>query len=155
MICACGHDEIAHPCGRCVVCTGCESFRSSIPLILYCPECHKRHIDEGEWAARIHHTHSCQHCGMTWRPAVLPTVGVQFLPGFKKPMSDEKVIDDKFDGVPIRAQVQRVAPNKYIVLIHEYFDGRTISLADCQDAESAALLVDALNLYGLHLRGVR
>lgn len=30
-----------------------------------------------------HHTHACQHCGMVWRPAVVPTVGVYFLPGFK------------------------------------------------------------------------
>lgn len=24
-----------------------------------------------------------QHCGMSWRPAVVDTVGVEFLPGFK------------------------------------------------------------------------
>jgi rubredoxin len=54
-----------------------------IPIIINCPECGARHIDEGEWATRVHHTHSCQECGMTWRPAVVPTVGVQFLPGFK------------------------------------------------------------------------
>ncbi len=54
-----------------------------IPLYLTCPKCSQQHIDEGEWATRVHHTHSCQHCGLTWRPAVAPTVGVQFLPGFK------------------------------------------------------------------------
>jgi rubredoxin len=54
-----------------------------IPLIITCPSCGKRHIDEGEWATRNHHTHSCQYCGFTWRPAVVATVGVQFLPGFK------------------------------------------------------------------------
>lgn len=57
-----------------------------IPMIMYCPECHKRHIDRGEFATKIHHTHSCQKCGLTWRPAVVPTVGVQFLPGFKDPL---------------------------------------------------------------------
>jgi rubredoxin len=54
-----------------------------IPMLLWCPECGERHIDRGEFATRLHHTHSCQHCGLTWRPAVVHTVGVQFLPGFK------------------------------------------------------------------------
>ena len=54
-----------------------------IPLRLNCPTCGALHIDEGEFATKPHHTHSCQSCGMTWRPAVVPTVGVQFLPGFK------------------------------------------------------------------------
>lgn len=54
-----------------------------IPLLLYCPECKGRHVDKGKFATHPHHTHSCQHCGLTWRPAVVPTVGVQFLPGFK------------------------------------------------------------------------
>lgn len=54
-----------------------------IPLILTCPICGERHVDKGEFATKPHHTHSCQHCGLTWRPAIVPTVGVQYLPGFK------------------------------------------------------------------------
>lgn len=54
-----------------------------IPMYLNCPICGARHIDEGEFAKKPHHTHSCQCCGLTWRPAVQNTVGVQFLPGFK------------------------------------------------------------------------
>lgn len=56
-----------------------------VPLELYCPMagCHARHLDEGGWSTHPHHTHSCQTCGHTWRPAVVDTVGVQFLPGFK------------------------------------------------------------------------
>lgn len=54
-----------------------------IPMILHCPDCRARHIDEGEFATKRHHTHSCQSCGLTWRPAVGPTCGVRFLPGFK------------------------------------------------------------------------
>lgn len=57
--------------------------KDPLPILLWCPECRARHVDEGEFAAKPHHTHSCQSCGMTWRPAVIPTVGVQFLPGFK------------------------------------------------------------------------
>jgi hypothetical protein len=54
-----------------------------IPMRLICEGCGKLHIDEGEFATKPHHTHSCQFCGLTWRPAVVPTVGVRFLPGFK------------------------------------------------------------------------
>jgi hypothetical protein len=54
-----------------------------VELILSCPACLERHIDEGEWATRDHHTHACQHCGMVWRPAIVHTVGVRFLSGFK------------------------------------------------------------------------
>lgn len=52
-----------------------------VPLLLWCPECGERHIDEGEQATREHRTHACQKCGMLWAPAVVPTVGVWFLPG--------------------------------------------------------------------------
>lgn len=54
-----------------------------IPMLLWCPMCGERHIDKGEFATKPHHTHACQHCGMVWRPATVPTVGVEFLPGFK------------------------------------------------------------------------
>ena len=52
-------------------------------MILTCPGCGERHVDEGVFAARHHHTHACQHCGLVWRPAIVCTVGVRFLPGFK------------------------------------------------------------------------
>jgi len=54
-----------------------------VSMLLWCPECGERHIDEGAFATKRHHTHACQHCGHVWRPAILPTVGVRFLPGFK------------------------------------------------------------------------
>lgn len=54
-----------------------------IPMLLWCPECGGRHVDRGEFATKAHHTHACQACGMVWRPAIVPTVGVQFLPGFR------------------------------------------------------------------------
>lgn len=55
----------------------------SIPMLLWCPECGKRHIDEGEFAEKKHHTHACQYCGHVWRPCLEPTCGVKFLPGYK------------------------------------------------------------------------
>lgn len=54
-----------------------------IPLLLTCPACGERHVDRGEFATKPHHTHACQSCGMVWRPALVPTVGVQYLPGYK------------------------------------------------------------------------
>lgn len=53
------------------------------PMLLWCPECGERHIDEGVYATRPHRSHACQFCGMVWRPAIVYTVGVHFLPGFK------------------------------------------------------------------------
>jgi predicted RNA-binding Zn-ribbon protein involved in translation (DUF1610 family) len=54
-----------------------------IPMLLWCPECGERHVDVGEFATKPHHTHACQECGMVWRPALVATVGVRFLPGYK------------------------------------------------------------------------
>lgn len=64
---------------------GCPVLRAelAVPMILTCPSCGERHIDEGEFATKLHHTHACQHCGMVWRPAIVATCGVRFLPGFK------------------------------------------------------------------------
>lgn len=53
------------------------------PMRLHCPDCGKLHIDEGVWEAKPHHTHACQHCGNVWRPAIINTTGVRFLPGFR------------------------------------------------------------------------
>jgi rubredoxin len=61
-----------------------------IPLLLSCPCCGARHVDKGDFATRIHHSHACQVCGMVWRPAIEPTVGVRFLPGFKNPRSKSR-----------------------------------------------------------------
>lgn len=63
----------------------CKYPRPGKPLemLLWCPNCGARHLDVGEFATKVHHTHACQSCGMVWRPAVVPTVGVLFLPGFK------------------------------------------------------------------------
>lgn len=56
---------------------------SPIPMRLTCPDCGALHIDEGVFATRVHKDHVCQNCGMVWRPAQVPTVGVRFLPGCK------------------------------------------------------------------------
>jgi hypothetical protein len=55
----------------------------TIPMILHCPDCGERHIDEQAFADVAHHTHACQGCGNVWRPAKVNTHGVQFLPGYR------------------------------------------------------------------------
>lgn len=60
-----------------------ETKPAGIPMILHCPECGTRHVDRGEFETKAHHTHACQSCGFVWRPAIVATAGVQFLPGFK------------------------------------------------------------------------
>lgn len=56
--------------------------KNPIPLILPCPNCGRLHVDEGEWATtRVHRTHLCLFCAVTWRPCARPTVGVAGQPG--------------------------------------------------------------------------
>lgn len=85
-------DADLHPAGlRAAIDVACASVTAAptrsppypVPMILHCPWCSERHIDAGEFATKPHHTHACQSCGEVWRPAIVPTVGVQFLPGFK------------------------------------------------------------------------
>lgn len=82
----CGHMNQVRKDDGSLKCTDCGKEwggPQAIPMLLVCPECGARHVDKGEFAEKIHHTHACQECGMVWRPAIVPTVGVQFLPGFK------------------------------------------------------------------------
>lgn len=60
-----------------------QSKGGPVPMLLWCPACHARHLDVGEFAEKPHHTHACQSCGLAWRPAIVATIGVQFLPGFR------------------------------------------------------------------------
>lgn len=69
-------------------------LKAPIPMVIHCPcavdnadgtqrVCGARHVDKGRFVTHPHHTHSCQTCGQTWRHALVSTVGVEFLPGFK------------------------------------------------------------------------
>jgi hypothetical protein len=84
-----GHPETCPVCLACLRLHGAPhrvvgmSPPAPIPIRLECPTCGELHIDEGEFATKSHHTHACQSCGALWCPAVVPTVGVRFLPGFK------------------------------------------------------------------------
>lgn len=63
--------------------TGKGDPLTTIPMLLTCPCCGERHIDEQAFETVAHHTHACQGCGHVWRPAKVNTHGVRFLPGYK------------------------------------------------------------------------
>ncbi len=58
-----------------------------IDMVLYCPACGTQHIDKEEtpephmmgdrWTNPPHRSHLCASCGHIWRPADVPTNGVQ------------------------------------------------------------------------------
>jgi hypothetical protein len=52
-----------------------------IPMLLFCPACAKQHVDkiepEKNWANPPHKSHLCGGCGHVWRPADVPTTGVE------------------------------------------------------------------------------
>lgn len=98
------------------------SEAAPIPMLIWCPACVARHIDEGEFATRSHRDHACQNCGLVFRPALVPTVGVKFLPGYK---------NDAHDPIKIEAPVTAPAapaveclcnemPEHVIVQCHRY-----------------------------------
>lgn len=77
------------------------SSTQPIPMILFCPMCRTQHVDKPErdshapcsvclavpavpcyphcttWKNPPHKSHLCGHCGLVWRPADVPTVGVE------------------------------------------------------------------------------
>jgi hypothetical protein len=80
-----GGEGCPETCPTCLACLHlhgekADKVRTPIRIRLVCPACGELHVDEGEFATKPHHTHACQHCGAVWRPALVPTVGVRFLP---------------------------------------------------------------------------
>lgn len=55
--------------------------REPVPMILFCPKCGTRHIDQPDpangWDKHPHRSHLCASCGLIWRPADICTVGVE------------------------------------------------------------------------------
>lgn len=52
-----------------------------IEMLLFCPRCEEQHIDapKGDWTNPPHATHTCQHCGLNWRPSNALTTGVKLI----------------------------------------------------------------------------
>jgi hypothetical protein len=53
-----------------------------IDMLLFCPRCGEQHIDapKGDWTNPPHATHTCQHCGLLWRPSNALTNGAAIIP---------------------------------------------------------------------------
>lgn len=66
-----------------------RAFRARValplPIMVNCPICGYRHVDDPGF--RPHKTHECQNCGLCWRPADVPTVGVEKLSAARKDRS--------------------------------------------------------------------
>ncbi len=77
-----------------------------IPMILFCPSCHARHLDEGEFATKAHVTHACQSCGFCWKPSTVDTVGVQFLPGCR---NDPSIVAAETGIFPVKPDIIQAA----------------------------------------------
>lgn len=66
-----------------------ELWRLKTPtdMVLRCPQCHKLHLDIGEFRTRVHRKHLCENtpegpstgCGHLWMPSEAPTRGVTFV----------------------------------------------------------------------------
>lgn len=52
---------------------------TAIPMRLWCPACGASHVDRAteSWSNPPHRSHLCEVCGCIWRPADVPTVGVE------------------------------------------------------------------------------
>ena len=89
------------------------ALRKPLEILLSCPVCYVRHVDVGEFATKPHHTHACQGCGHVWRPAKEPTVGVQYLSGYKNAPHGQDLVGKRVrvlrplepahDGAPLGA----------------------------------------------------
>jgi hypothetical protein len=53
---------------------------SPVPMLLFCPKCGLQHVDAPDeakgWHNPPHRSHLCAGCGTIWRPADVPTTGV-------------------------------------------------------------------------------
>lgn len=59
---------------------GIEVYQKPIDMVIFCPACHKQHIDAPEpgkgWYNPPHTSHLCHYCGRVFRLADVPTNGV-------------------------------------------------------------------------------
>jgi hypothetical protein len=77
-----------------------EVRKIPIPIRLTCEGCGELHVDEG-WPGAVspHATHVCQNCGLAWKPSLVPTIGVRFLPGHKNEAKPDAEILGQAAGV--------------------------------------------------------
>ncbi len=80
-----------------------------IPAILHCPHCRRRHVDEGEWATRVHTTHLCAFCAEEFDISHPQCFGVgQVLASGFVPGPERRVHELKTVPVPFQALVEGI-----------------------------------------------
>lgn len=61
-----------------------EVVQKPLDMLLFCPRCNVQHVDrpqpEQGWTNPPHATHTCQSCGLLWRPSNGLTNGIRMLP---------------------------------------------------------------------------
>lgn len=108
-------------------------YMPPIPMVLHCPSCGQQHIDgpdedahahsdghESKWTNPPHRSHLCAACGCIWRPADVPTVGVEAIETKGKadnfstamlaavPSAELSESRAEFDGLNLESEVQRL-----------------------------------------------
>jgi hypothetical protein len=76
---------------------GYRGVQQPIPMVLHCPKCTTQHVDAPDpdkgWTNPPHKSHLCHKCGFIWRPADVPTVGVEKIKTRGKVDSDQRTVD--------------------------------------------------------------
>lgn len=88
-----------------------EGAQVPIPMLLFCPACGTQHVDapeSAEWTNPPHRSHLCHNCGCIWRPADVPTIGVERI--------ETRGKADTWDGAKVKpegAQGAVFVPSEY------------------------------------------
>lgn len=100
-----------------------EELTKPISMVLFCPNCGMQHIDgpTPTWTNPPHRSHQCQGCKWIWRPADVPTNGVEAIETSGK--NDNKP--------PIQDRVYPEGQQSgFVQPVLTWFDARTIIRTD-------------------------
>lgn len=129
-----------------------ERLEAPIPMILFCPACKERHIDEGYFERKAHTSHSCQNpkCGITWKQALVPTVGVSHLPGYLNGCTCIFCGPTKHKAQEIFDTDQRRCRCGCLAILHEKKDPNRLTFVHnpCNACRNCTGFVDAMIVEG-------
>lgn len=102
-----------------------------IDMLLFCPRCNKQHVDapqpEQGWTNPPHATHTCQHCGLLWRPSNENTNGAQSIAVLEAKHTER--IAASFPAEPAALPERRVIA-AFISPQNQEWQGRIINVTD-------------------------
>lgn len=134
-----------------------------IDMVLHCPACGLQHVDAPDhrtpdWNNPPHRSHLCHGCGHIWRPADVPTNGVQAVqtkgkadspiaapkPDTEAALRIEVTLDDSDTPIPIEVR----GTSAMLARLQAFHKGRVRevqALTEERDALHSSLLVANLN----------